>query len=112
MIIENILPLALNVDDKTIGEQLTQIKFENFMNNRDALGNEIVFNNIYGFSNDSNGILEVTIGKVLGFTKTGMCTLEVISKKSALYMQELRIIEFTKPKISCKPSKLFPANNL
>jgi hypothetical protein len=65
------------------------------MNNRDALGNEIIFGNIYGFSNDSNGILEVTTGKVLGFTKTGMCTLEVISKRSALYMVELQIIEFT-----------------
>lgn len=77
-------------------------------NTKDALGNEIVFGGYYGYSLDSSGHTQITIGRALNFTKTGLLSLEVIKRSSGIYNYELKEDKIDKGKASVKPSRLFP----
>lgn len=78
---------------------------------KDALGNDIVAGNVYGYSVDNSGNTYTTIGKAVQLTPSGKCTLEVISSKHSLWMDEASETEWrTASKVSVKPAKLFPVN--
>ena len=78
-------------------------------NTKDALGNEIVIGNNYGFSKDSNGLTTIGIGKAEKITEKGYVTLRLYEYKSAIYNNEAKPAE-TRGTASVKPLKLFPIN--
>ena len=75
----------------------------------DALGNNIIIGNLYGYSVDRNGFTSTTIGEAVRITETGMCSLKPIQSKQALWMDDA---EDRKPSksVSVKPAKLFPVD--
>ncbi len=76
---------------------------------KDALNNEIIFGNRYGYSRNQNGFTYVRLGKVINSTPKGMVTMIVDSSKVALYNADLKEEEnCTQIKISIKPNMLFP----
>lgn len=76
---------------------------------KDALNNEIIFGNRYGYSRNQNGFTYVRLGKVINSTPKGMVTMLVDSSKVALYNADLKEEEnCTQLKISIKPNMLFP----
>ncbi len=76
---------------------------------KDALNNEIVFGNRYGYSRNQNGFTYVRLGKVINSTPKGMVTMIVDSSKVALYNADLKEeVTYTQTKISIKPNMLFP----
>jgi hypothetical protein len=81
------------------------------INTKDALGNDVIVGQVYGYSVDNNGNTSTTIGKAVKLTESGKYTLEVISTKSALWMDEAEPNKWrTAKKVSVKPAKLFPVN--
>lgn len=76
---------------------------------KDALGNEIIIGNYYGYSVDSNGVTHTTVGKAVKFTPSGKLTLETTMSRSALWMDEGENKE-TSAKVSVKPAKVFPVD--
>ncbi len=74
---------------------------------KDALGNEIVLGETYGYARNENGFNIAVFGIANKFTEKGV-TLEVIERKRSLYFDELEIIEIGNPKVSVKPMQLFP----
>lgn len=77
--------------------------------NKDALGDEIILGNIYGYSIDSNGITTTTVGKAIKFNEKGSITLETISSRRSLWMCEGNEQTIAK-KVCVKGAKLFPVN--
>jgi len=76
---------------------------------KDALNNEIIFGNKYGYSRNQNGFTYVRLGLVTNSTPKGMVTMEVYSSKYALYNDELTEDVFLiQRKITIKPNMLFP----
>ncbi len=73
---------------------------------RDALGDDIVIGAIYGYSNRANGIVHVTIGKALKFTKKAV-TLEVIHKGSSVYQQPIQSLKGEHKLISVSSNSIF-----
>jgi len=77
---------------------------------KDALGNEIVYNNCYGYSRNQNGITYVRVGKVVNETPKGYVTMEVETSKRALYNDELKEDVLQNKRITIKSNMLFPVN--
>jgi len=76
---------------------------------KDALNNEIVFGNRYGYSRNQNGFTYVRLGKIINSTPKGLVTMLLDSSKVALYDDELKEdTNCTQLKISIKPNMLFP----
>lgn len=75
---------------------------------KDALGNEIVLGEKYGYARQDNGFNNVVIGIATKFCEGGSLTLQVIERKRSLYYDELESIEIGSPKVSVKPMQLFP----
>ena len=83
-------------------------------NTKDALGNEIVIGNKYGYSNSKNGHTTVKLGTARKFTPKGLLTLEVTKHTSAVYMNEAGVPKYAQEvgkTISVKPLMLFPVND-
>lgn len=83
---------------------------EKITNRKDALGNELIPGNKYGYNTDGNGIMYVILGKFLNFTKQGYASLEPYSKKQGIFNDELKDVSFSS-KVSVKSGKLFPIND-
>lgn len=75
---------------------------------KDALGNEIIFGNTYGYARQDAGFNVVIIGIAIKFNEKGTCTLEVIERKQSLYCNDLKPQEINAAKVSVKPMLLFP----
>lgn len=74
---------------------------------RDALGNAIVVGNRYGFSTDSNGVTQVTIGTATKETEK-FVTLQIEVVKRGLYSDLPKPVEQSRKTVNCKAMKLFP----
>lgn len=77
------------------------------INKKDALGNDIIFGNKYGWSNDSNGLTTISIGTAKKQTPKGGITLMNVECKTALYFREASRSEMNRL-VNVKPIKLFP----
>jgi hypothetical protein len=76
---------------------------------KDALNNEIIFGNRYGYSRNENGFTYVRLGKIINSTPKGLVTMLLDSSKVALYNNELEEdTNCIQLKISIKPNMLFP----
>lgn len=76
-------------------------------NTKDALGNEIVFGEKYGYSSNHGVMTSVKIGIAIKFTPKGLLTMTVEINKKAAYNEELTLSHDHKM-ISVKPACLFP----
>ena len=73
----------------------------------DALGNEIVVGNYYGYSTARNGINTIHFGKAVRITSKGMVSLDVeFTKHGAYNSAEFR--ETPEKLVSVKPILIFP----
>lgn len=79
------------------------------LNTKDALGNEIVMGNKYGYSQSKNGFTLVRIGSASSLTQTGKVTLKNVEAKISLYDDELKTEEHSDT-LTCKPAMLFPVH--
>jgi len=77
---------------------------------KDALGNNIILGDVYGYSVDSNGITTSTIGIAVSATPTGRIGLQVYSKRRGLWMDEAEDKETHGNTVSVKSMKLFPVS--
>lgn len=50
----------------------------------DALGNEMILGEYYGYSNRANGIVTINIGKAIKFNKKAV-TLEIVKRATSIY---------------------------
>jgi hypothetical protein len=73
---------------------------------KDALGNELVIGQTYGYSRSDNGITTVKIGKLIKITEKQV-SLEVLESKTALYSDTLKDTSLGR-NISVKANGLFP----
>lgn len=78
---------------------------------KDALGNEIKLDNLYGYSQNNNGITHIKVGKAVKFNKKSV-TLQVIYYKVAVYEQDPKDPKYpmNRDKISVKGNMLFPVD--
>lgn len=53
------------------------------VNLKDALGNELVIGNTYGYTLENNGLVEVVIGTLTKFSEKGRASMQVIQTRSA-----------------------------
>lgn len=79
----------------------------------DALGNDIIIDNLYGYSNRNNGILTVIIGTAKKITEKGNVTLNIIHRGSGLYGANVKydrgsIGYHSKPTVSVVSNTIFP----
>lgn len=79
-------------------------------NTKDALGNEIVFGEKYGYTGTYDGITIIKIGVAMHFTEKGLLTIDVLQHKRASYNDEAQEVSIG-PKVSVKPCGLFPVPN-
>lgn len=75
---------------------------------KDALGNEIVLGEKYGYARQDNGFNIVVIGTAIKFGEKGSLTLQVTERKRSVYLAELESVEIGSPKVSVKPMQVFP----
>jgi hypothetical protein len=75
---------------------------------KDALGQDIIIGNYYGYSVDSNGVTTTTVGEAVKFTLSGKLTLNVLFSRKALWMHDAENHEHETKSVSVKPSKVFP----
>jgi hypothetical protein len=83
------------------------------MNTRvtDALGNEVVMGNEYGYASESSGRTRVVTGLASSVTKTGKISLVITSVNTYLYGELSNYKNDTAaPKVSVKGCSLFPIN--
>jgi hypothetical protein len=73
---------------------------------KDALGNDLIIGQTYGYSRSENGITTVKVGKLVKITDKQV-SLEILESKTALYSGDLKD---RKPgrNISVKANGLFP----
>ena len=86
--------------------------YRGHISSTDALGNEIILGGVYGFSVDYSGVTDVTIGKAVKETKTGV-TIEIICRRRGLYNIRSWVTKKngnTKKKVTAKAMKLFPVS--
>lgn len=80
----------------------------------DALGNDIVIGNIYGYSNRSNGHVTVVIGTAKNITAKGNITLDIVHRGSAVYQHDIATDTerykgyHQQPHVSVSSNSLFP----
>lgn len=72
---------------------------------KDALDNEIVLGNTYGYSSENNGLIKIVIGIANSITSKGLISLTIISKKT-FNNDYIRIGD--EGKTAVKSYKLFP----
>jgi len=82
-----------------------------FVKMKDALNNEIILGNKYGYSRNKNGFTYVRIGKLIKETPKGLVTMDVQISKYAMYSGHLIDESEAPKKISIKSNMLFPINN-
>ena len=78
------------------------------MEKLDALGNEIIFGRLYGYSTDQNGITEINIGTVESVTPKGYITILVKRKILQYTVNGERHENLLEKRTFVKPIKLFP----
>lgn len=75
----------------------------------DALGNEIIIGNAYGFARCDNGINTIKLGVAESETKTGLCSLKINNAFTSAYMdQPIKNERQHYEKVKVKPFMLFP----
>ena len=74
---------------------------------KDALGNDVVIGQTYGYSRNSNGFTTSTIGTLVRETAKGV-TLKVLRQTRALYEDDPEVLPIEKSTVNCKASGLFP----
>ncbi len=79
---------------------------ENNSNQQDALGQDIIIGNRYGYSQNKNGFTHIVIGKAKNFTKSGV-SITVESAKRALYSNKPEPMKI-KSTVNVKALNLFP----
>lgn len=76
---------------------------------KDALGNEIIIGNPYGFSRNKSGLNIVKLGVVVGKTETGFASLKIDKEFQSVYDEQPELMPFsTYEKVKVKPFMLFP----
>jgi len=77
---------------------------------KDALGNDIIIGNTYGFARCDNGINTIKLGVVEGKTPTGFASLKIDQAFSSAYNdQPINVnCEQKYEKVKVKPFMLFP----
>jgi hypothetical protein len=78
---------------------------------KDALSNEIILGEHYGYSKNSNGVTQIKVGKAKKFNKKTV-TLEVVYEKTALYSEDPKEPTFPRERdtISVKGNLIFPVD--
>jgi hypothetical protein len=74
---------------------------------KDALGNDLIIGQTYGYSRNHNGLTTVKVGKLVKITAKQV-SLEVEQSKGALYNRDVKDQEFTNKTISVHANGLFP----
>lgn len=84
---------------------------DNKYSSKDALGNEIIIGENYGYSSNNGGISLVKIGTASKMTNKGLVTLKVLIHKTAYWANDLKDPDYEPSKtISVKPQLLFPVD--
>lgn len=73
----------------------------------DALNQDIKLGQLYGYSNNSNGITTITLGVAKNITAKGV-SLEVTCRKSAIYSDDPKPCKIERKVINVKGNMLFP----
>jgi len=74
---------------------------------KDALGNEMVVGQLYGYSQSSNGITTVRTGRLVE-VRESLVTLDVEFSRMAAYSNDIQPRGMLKKKINVKSNGLFP----
>lgn len=76
---------------------------------KDALGNEIIIGNAYGFSRNKSGVNIIKLGVVEGQTNTGFASLKINKEFQSVYDEQPELVPFsTYEKVKVKSFMLFP----
>ena len=80
------------------------------MDTNDALGNPIKIGSIYGYSNSSNGIINIFVGRAKHVTAKKQITLEDVIRRSGVYgeLHEFEIKVGKKSSVSAYACHVFP----
>lgn len=78
---------------------------------KDALNNEIIIGNRYGYSRNQNGFTYIRVGIIINETPKGLVTMLVETSKTALYQNDLEDEKNPSKKITIKSNMLFPVFN-
>lgn len=75
---------------------------------KDALGNEIIIGNAYGYSRNKSGFNIIKVGVVVGETETGFASLKVNKEYQSVYNDQPTLEPFIKnKKVKVKSFMLF-----
>jgi len=75
----------------------------------DAIGNEIIIGNSYGFSRNKSGVNIIKLGVVVGKTDTGFASLKIKEEFQSVYDERPELMPFsTYQKVKVKSFMLFP----
>lgn len=75
---------------------------------KDALGNDIVIGNTYGYSSSSGGWSHTVVGTAISFTPKGKVTIKVIATNTFLYGEPSDYQKVTAEKINISTHMVFP----
>lgn len=76
---------------------------------KDALGNDIIIGNTYGFSRNKNGVNIIKLGVVTERTPTGFASLKINQSFSSVYNIQPELDKNQHyEKVKIKPFMLFP----
>jgi len=76
---------------------------------KDALGNDIIIGNTYGYSRNKSGLNMIKLGVVVESKKTGLVALKIDKSFVSVYNEQPEIEDHWKnQKINIKPFMLFP----
>ena len=76
---------------------------------KDALGNEIIIGNSYGFSRNKSGVNIIKLGFVVGQTETGFASLKIKKEFQSVYNDQPTLEPFSNyEKVKVKSFMLFP----
>jgi hypothetical protein len=76
---------------------------------KDALGNDIIIGNAYGYSRNKSGLNIVKLGTVVKFNKTGYASLKINKEFTSVYNEQPELVPFSyNQKVNVKPFMLFP----
>jgi len=76
---------------------------------KDALGNDIIIGNAYGFAKNKSGINTIKLGTVVDQTKTGFASLKIDKAFTSVYNDQPTIDKNQcYEKVKVKPFMLFP----
>jgi len=76
---------------------------------KDALGNEIIIGNTYGFARCDNGINTIKLGVVAGTTPSGFASLKINNAFSSAYNDQPVLRDnLANKKVNVKSFMLFP----